>query len=391
MNALFKPKDVAARWSLKSLSHLGGVSPESSKVLLEDVVHRLAKQQEAADEMISWVKNEREKATTSSQKPSSESLYFQKALKQLDTVQFIQNDTRKLGKKLLESRQIWDRFHNPDRHVVNATFLELRARHVHTIEHIVDVINYLRKAMGGHTPLADLHKQAEAFLQRRLGIQLLCDHHAELYKGKENGAVDCNASLGEIISDSVLEAQRIVDAHLNWYPDVLQQMTTDYRICVVKPWLQYVLVEVLKNAMAATIKRVDSHNAQRLLEQREAAPPIELHVCKHEQRIDITVVDQGTGIAGGQAGIENAFLLGHTSAGKKFDRLDVQQSYAAVRSPLSSLGVGLPSSRYMMEHFHGILTIDNNHDMAGCSATLQIRLDDSILERVPGETSKTFE
>jgi pyruvate dehydrogenase kinase 2/3/4 len=333
--------------------------------------------------MLFWMRNELEKGTSSQ--------HFLKSIKQLDTVKFIQNDTRKLSTKLLECRQIWDRFNNPDRHFVNATFLELRARHAHTIEHIVDVINFLRKATGRDTRLAEFHRQADAFLQRRLGIQLLCDHHVQLYKGKENGAVDCDANLNEIISESVLEAQRIVDAHLDWYPEVLHKMNTEYRISVVKPWIQYVLVELLKNAMAATVKRKDSHNAQSLIEQRETSPPIELLVCKREQSIDITVVDQGTGIADGSTGIQSAFLLGHSSVGKKFDRLDVQQSYAAVRSPLSSLGVGLPSSRYMMEHFHGTLAIDNNHYMPGCSATLQIRLDVSIPERVPGETSEKFE
>jgi len=108
--------------------------------------------------------------------------------------------------------------------------------------------------------------------------------------------------------------------------------------------------------------------------------------------IAIDIVDRGTGIAGSTTGLERAFALGHSSVERRWDRLDEQQSYAAVRSPLSSLGVGLPTSRYMMEHFGGQLTLRNNNsdsgddkELGGCTARIVLPTDDTILERVPGE------
>jgi hypothetical protein len=76
-----------------------------------------------------------------------------------------------------------------------------------------------------------------------------------------------------------------------------------------------------------------------------------------------------------------------------------------VRSPLSSLGVGLTVARHQTEHFGGQLTLRNNnnhndnhnnhndhdHDyteqrnMNGCTARMELPLDDTLLERIPGQ------
>ena len=59
----------------------------------------------------------------------------------------------------------------------------------------------------------------------------------------------------------------------------------------------------------------------------------------------------------------------------RWDRLHEQQSYATVRQPLSSLGVGLTLSRLMMRAFGGDLYLSNNGGVIGngWTATLLIR------------------
>ncbi len=84
---------------------------------------------------------------------------------------------------------------------------------------------------------------------------------------------------------------------------------------------------------------------------------------------------------------EQAFGFARSSSPKRWDRLEEQQSYAAVRQPLGSLGVGLPLSRLMMRAFGGDLDISNNNDIGeegegggiggGCTATLTISYDDT--------------
>ena len=76
-----------------------------------------------------------------------------------------------------------------------------------------------------------------------------------------------------------------------------------------------------------------------------------------------------------------AFSFAETSQSHRWDRLQDQQSYAAVRAPLASLGVGLPLSRTMMRMFGGDITLQENKSH-GCTATLIISTDPTILERV---------
>ncbi len=77
-------------------------------------------------------------------------------------------------------------------------------------------------------------------------------------------------------------------------------------------------------------------------------------------------------------GIEDegrAFGSARSLSQVRWDRLHKQQSYAAVRQPLSSLGVGLTVSRLVMRAFGGNLYLSNNGGVIGngCTATLLIR------------------
>jgi pyruvate dehydrogenase kinase 2/3/4 len=89
----------------------------------------------------------------------------------------------------------------------------------------------------------------------------------------------------------------------------------------------------------------------------------------------ILIRDVGMGIKDeGQA-----FGFARSSSQVRWDRLNKQQSYAAVRQLLASLGVGLTLSRLMLRVFGGDLSISNNGGIIGngCMATLFINYDDT--------------
>ena len=56
--------------------------------------------------------------------------------------------------------------------------------------------------------------------------------------------------------------------------------------------------------------------------------------------------------------------------------------YAMVRSPLQSLGVGLPLSCMLLQLFHGNLTLSSNSGaLGGCTAAIHLNKDDTLLEQ----------
>ena len=57
-----------------------------------------------------------------------------------------------------------------------------------------------------------------------------------------------------------------------------------------------------------------------------------------------------------------------------------------VQSPLQSLGVGLPLSRMLLQHFHGNVTLSNNSGaLGGCTAAIHLNKDDTLLEQQGGD------
>jgi anti-sigma regulatory factor (Ser/Thr protein kinase) len=334
----------------------------------------------------------------------------------LDTLQYIHADTYRLGRQILDHpSNILERSTDADRHVIHSTFLEIRARHAKTIATVVDMVTEWREQQQQqqqhHHPVdrrtienenkemtiddaCNFDMWADTFLRRRIGIQLLCDHHVALHRGLvQNGGITVDAPCTtRIIPDAIQEAQHIVDVHLPIVPEVIltksssttTTTTTNHdsvtTCTMVQPWVHHALVELLKNAMLSSVKQMQYDNL---------SIPTPIYItcqeCTNENIVTIEIVDSGTGLSC----IDTSFMLGHTTAAsKRWDRLDEQQSYATVQAPLSSLGVGLPISRYLLEHFDGSLHLSNNNSTSlgvseskGCTARVVLRKDDTILER----------
>ena len=368
------------RWSLQALAESTKVSSSTSLFLLDCIVSRLEYQHDVIQDLLRWSSQEGDQ---------------KHAIRGLETLAYIHKDTCRLGKDLLEHQTIWKRSSTADRHLVHSTFLEIRARHANTVEASVEVLGHWREQLhqeqaGGGETLASspsqtehleqyilLHESIEDFLRRRLGIQLLCDHHVELHE-RSRSIVTVDAPIQSFVEQAVTEARHIVDAHLHVHPDV-----TIYGQgasgAVIRPWLHHSMVEILKNAMAAVVQQ---SKATTTTSETPLLPPIAIHIDQDDTGISIDVIDRGTGIEK-----EDHILgLGHSSSGhnKRWDRLDEQQSYAAVRSPLSSLGVGLKVARYHVQHFGGRLDVVNNNDGGnGCTASIVLPTDESLLEEIP--------
>jgi pyruvate dehydrogenase kinase 2/3/4 len=207
----------------------------------------------------------------------------------------------------------------------------------------------------------------------------LCDHYVGWSKGKANGGVSVDCSLEPILDESKTEALHLCDAHYERHPEII--LPTGYpSLTVIRPWVHHALVEILKNAMVASMEIMEQ-------EQMENPPPIEIELVEEgDDSVSILIHDYGQGLSSTTTTTKRDFLF--ASSAEKWDRLDVQQSYATVRSPLSSLGVGLPSSQWLLQHFGGDLELRNRSggsgdDDNGCTAVLRLPLNDDLPEFLP--------
>jgi len=314
------------------------------------------------------------------------------------------------------------RFSKADKSLIAATFEQVRSRHGSTIENLADIVIGLKKIdalsssrnQSSHM-IGNLSIQKtliESFLKERLGIQLLCDHYIGLNKGKPGGGISVNCCFMEVLTDAILEAKHVCDANLGIAPDVCilsrshsesihdndshdsRNSAGDQHLTLVRPWVHHALVEVLKNAMASSVERnllQESSSNNRVI-----PPSIYIRVKRQcDQFLTCEIMDQGVGFNNeADGGIDKAFQFTQSSSGERWERLDEQQSYAMVRSPLGSLGVGLTLSQMMLNFFGGDLFLscrsggeqveDDGSGLvtldSGCNATFVLCTDPTVQE-----------
>ncbi len=366
---------------------------------------------------------------------------YTSTLKSLQNLLRLHSDTHRLCSSTELPPLVFQRWSRADQHLVFTTMEQIRARHANTIETWADIVVELRAIHPLTTccdPLDNDHHRdqkllfhnIERVLQGRWGIQLLCDHYVALHKTPSNdsnnnnnnmGAVR-NCSMRDMIQDAVMQSRQICEAHYEEAPEVVIQFLSskvgtgirdckkdDVDVLAVHAWLYHVLLELLKNAMDATLKK----HWQSSSPNTASIPPIYIHVERRDEYIVVDIHDQGIGLLPPNkqhvqeqqeqndnstsnvtttapnpttfANAEWAFGFTNSSSMKRWDRLEEQQSYAMVRSPVSSLGVGLHVSRTMMRYFGGnveLLHRPANEDMdVGCTVRVWLNTNTDVPEQ----------
>ena len=314
-----------------------------------------------------------------------------KCLKCLQDLIQLHENTYMLPHEVLngEGKAILHSFTAPNQHYVKEVFDQIESRHGSSVETLADAVISARSVEGLMAPLANTklgsgldmlnEDSIESFLHSRLLIQLLCEHYISLNKGKTTGAISLDADLVDVVEDAKQDANQICDANLGVCPEVIIQPADNNEITnyiarpLIRSWSHHAIVELSKNAMKSNVEKWKEEP----LVTREPMPPaVNIKILRNADHLSIQVIDHGVGLDKERE--QKAFLFASSSSQKRWDRLEEQQSYAAVREPLGSLGVGLPMSRMMLRVFGGDLDLVNRSDTSGCTATMKILCDDSI-------------
>ena len=410
------------RWSRSTLSETSDMTnPQHVEAILRDLSSRLAHQAEILSKLKEIIKDLQTGPSSSASRPSkkeSKTAPGTTAKKIVSTSNYLQPlwwNTRETQKQQEMRKSIcedcfkilknFDILHRDThqlaidcqkesiqlQHVV-ATMKQIHARHSTTIENMAELTISIRQL----SPPSDFIEMVELFLKGRLACQLLCDHILEASKGKRGGAISLETPLDEVIQDSILEASHLCEAHYLMSPSV-HKVDVANTALLIRPWLHYALVEVLKNAMSVTVEQAGAVYQQELqlgeIEEDDGSICEPLYVtAEHRsdsQSIQISIHDQGGGLPP-HKNPSNVFEF--ASSEKLYDRMDDQQTYAMTRSPLRGLGVGLNQSRLMLRHFGGDLKLverEDGHRLAngvelkkGVSTILELGQDLSRLEQV---------
>lgn len=248
--------------------------------------------------------------------------------------------------------------------------LEEEKRYSDLIQQLLDdhqnVISCLAKAfheVKHLIPYEVLGALTERTIKSRLGIRMLAEHHVGLRTQNNDyiGIICTRTSPKTIIEKCVYNSRRMCDHVLGRSPSVYLSGHTKACFPHFPSTLEYILQELLKNAMKATVL---FH--KKSLKPMSNLPSLDVAICNNDEHFVIKISDRGGGIPENQmkdifrysvsstpAEDEELLQEGSSMLGGFVDAANV----TAVGGRISGHGFGLPSSRAYTEFLGGALTL----------------------------------
>jgi len=209
-------------------------------------------------------------------------------------------------------------------------------------------------------------------LSSRLGIRMLATHHLRLRDETADhiGIINVNMSLKKVIEKWATFAQNISEDRYGHSPDIRISGHVNSHFPYIEMPLDYILPELFKNAVRATI---EAHPGQR----DKALPPIYVTIANNDLDFVIKISDRGGGIPHDK--VDKVMQYNFSTASDSNDAtMDdnvmgnlVQAVNQTTSGPMHGYGFGLPTSRAYAEYLGGSLTL---HSMQGLGTDVYLRL-----------------
>ncbi len=233
----------------------------------------------------------------------------------------------------------------------HAPTLITMAKGAHEIKTILD------QGTDEFAEMHDIQQRLNDFYMSRIGIRMLIGQYLALRKPSNEpnmiGLVSDSASPYDIALNVIDDAAYMCTRTHGDAPEVTIHGRTDLHFPYVSSHISYMLLELLKNSMRATVEK---HGTDKM-------PPIRIIIADGESNEDVVikVSDEGGGIRRSNMNRIWSYLF-TTADPAILDRMLNTDNKDSVRdfdvqSPLAGLGYGLPIARNYARYFGGELTI----------------------------------
>ncbi|KAJ1934695.1 hypothetical protein EC988_008723, partial [Linderina pennispora] len=219
----------------------------------------------------------------------------------------------------------------------------------------------------------------DELIKMRIGLRLLTSQHLALYHqfratakgtydeetdhGRFQGIVDNRMKLAHMVRLCAQGVQAMCDMAYGEAPTFTIDGQTNLTFRYIPSHLEYMLVELLKNAFRSTVQNSKGGEI----------PPVQITISKGSNRVAIRIRDFGGGIPHEiQSKVfEYSFTtVKHSSVDGSQDDVTMR-NVAAGQSPIAGLGFGLPMTKIYAEFFGGSLNVISL-DGYGCDAFLEL-------------------
>lgn len=214
----------------------------------------------------------------------------------------------------------------------------------------------LRRDLGDHYTeqlSANVKDSLNRFFMARTGLRFIMEQHIAGQESRRrngySGVIQEQCRPYDVISAAAEEAQDICDRTFGEVPEVVIVGDTDLQFTYVPSHMYYIVFELLKNALRATVEHAENN----IDEEDAEIPPIEVVIARGKHDVTIKIADRGGGIP--FTNIQNVWDFMYSTARPPED---IDFSIADTTSPvLAGYGVGLPLCRIYATYFGGGLNI----------------------------------
>lgn len=240
--------------------------------------------------------------------------------------------------------------------------------HKDVVTHLAEGFRECRKHI---TDESLIHNFLDRILTSRLGIRMLAEHHLFLHQDKNDsiGIIATKMSLKKVIEKWVSFAREQCELRFGYAPSVKINGHTGATFPYIIQPLDYMLPELLKNAMRATI---ESH-----LDTPMNLPDVIITIASNEVDFIIRIADRGGGIP--HSMLKKVFQYHFTTANDDESVSDnggalgtlIEAVNQPTAGPLCGFGFGLPVSKAYAEYLGGSISLET---MQGIGTDVYLRL-----------------
>ncbi|KAI9501396.1 branched-chain alpha-ketoacid dehydrogenase [Coemansia spiralis] len=252
-------------------------------------------------------------------------------------------------------------------------FIQMLTRHSDTLKHIMPQIarGFFETRMYFGTRARQTF--LDQLISMRISLRLLTSQHIALHNGYTNGA--CHSVIDRIVlGDTVRACAQGVQTMCEMSYDSAPDFEVDGDAAAfhyIEPHLEYMVVELLKNAFRSSLQAGQDGEIPRVL----------ITVSKGNGKVAIRIRDHGGGIP--RRIHDKIFDYAFTTVEHQDSADPAASETRAAEPPFAGLGFGLPMTKLYAEYFGGSLHIVSLEGY-GCDAFLE--LPSIKVDRVPAIT-----
>jgi signal transduction histidine kinase len=221
--------------------------------------------------------------------------------------------------------------------------------------------------------LPQLNEVLEQFFTMRAGVRLLVADYLKQSRGGSSDAVrdvlPQNCSPAKLAQEAARYSSSICIGGFGLAPQVLVEGDVSATVTYIPAVLQYILLEVLKNACRAVVEaHPSSHSSQDM-------PPVRCSIEDGSDQLTIRIKDNGTGMSKEVSDRMWDFFYS-TYSESAWEKSNPQQSR------LAGYGVGLPLSRMYARYFGGDM-VASSVEGQGTEVCIRINHGEALAKACP--------